>query len=57
MKLVVSEDAVADLERLQRFLAEKDDRVAQRAVTALASAINSLSLRELVVPFGRSTTS
>ncbi|MDZ4870330.1 MAG: type II toxin-antitoxin system RelE/ParE family toxin [Alphaproteobacteria bacterium] len=67
MKLVVSTEAVADLERLKTFLADKDAKASERAATALVEAIGSLGnlpergrpsavqgLRELVVPFGQS---
>ena len=67
MKLVVSKEALADIDRLRRFLEEKERRAAQRAVAALQTAIQSLEtfpgrgrpsevpgLRELIVPFGRS---
>ena len=67
MKLIVSGPAVADLERLHAFLANKNPRAAARAVTALVAAVESLShfpergrpagvpnTRELIVPFGQS---
>ena len=67
MKLIVSEAALADLERLHVFLADKNPRAASRAVTALVAAVETLNhfpergrpagvpyTRELVVPFGRS---
>lgn len=67
MKLVLSPDAAADLERLRAFLADKDRDAAQRAVAAIVHAIDSLDLfpergrpspaagiRELIVPFARS---
>jgi plasmid stabilization system protein ParE len=67
MKLIVSGAAVADLERLHAFLADKNPRAAGRAVTTLVAAVESLShfpergrpagvpnTRELIVPFGRS---
>ena len=68
MNLVVSRAAVRDIERLRAFLAEKNPATAQRAVTALSVAIQSLDAlpdrgrpsslpgaRELIVPFGRSS--
>lgn len=67
MKLIVSRAAAADLQRLRAFLFEKDPPAAQRAVSGIVRAIDSLDLfpdrgrpsevsgvRELVVPFGRS---
>lgn len=67
MRLIVSPDAVADLDRLRRFLADKNPQAAQRAVTVIGTAIQSLDtspgrgrptptpgVRELIVPFGRS---
>ena len=67
MKLIVSKEALADVDRLCRFLAEKEPRAAQRTSAALQNAIQSLEIfpgrgrpsgipdiRELVVPFGRS---
>ena len=67
MKLIVSRAALADLERLQAFLAGKDLYAAQRAVSGIVSAIDSLvvfpdrghsaglaGMRDLFVPFGRS---
>jgi toxin ParE1/3/4 len=67
MKLIVSETALADLERLHAFLADKSPRAASRAVSALVAAVESLNhvpergrpaglphTRELIVPFGRS---
>jgi len=68
VNLVVSRAAVRDIERLRAFLAEKNPATAQRAVTALSVAIQSLDAlpdrgrpsslpgaRELIVPFGRSS--
>ena len=67
MKLVISDDATADLERLRLFLADKNPAATQRAIAGLVEAINSLTafpdrgresgvpgLRDLIVPFGRS---
>jgi toxin ParE1/3/4 len=67
MKLIVSQAAIADLARLQAFLAGKDRAASDRAVAALIAAIESLdtfpergrpcgtlNFRELIVPFGRS---
>ena len=67
MKLVVSRDAVADINRLRAFLADKNPAAALRAVTTIVAAIQSLDMssdrgrptgtvgvRELIVPFGRS---
>jgi plasmid stabilization system protein ParE len=42
MKLIVSEAALADLERLHAFLVDKNPRAADRAVTALVAAVESL---------------
>jgi plasmid stabilization system protein ParE len=67
VKLIVSREAGADLDRLHAFLADKDQGSARRAVGALDKAIHSRELfpergrpsgtrgiRELIVPFGRS---
>jgi plasmid stabilization system protein ParE len=67
VKLIVSDVALADLERLRRFLAGKSANAEQRAVSDLIRAIDSLTLlpdrgrpvgaaglRELHVPFGQS---
>jgi toxin ParE1/3/4 len=67
MNLVVSWAAVADLERLRAFLADKNPAAARDAVAALVAAAESLhsfpqrgrpvgapNIRELIVPFGRS---
>lgn len=67
MRIVLSAEALADLERLREFLVEKDTRAAARASVTLSNAIGTLmefpergrvaplpSHRELVVPFGRS---
>ena len=67
MRLIVSEAAAADIERLHAFLADKSPSAARRAVATIVRAIQSLDalaergrpsgapgLRELVVPFGRS---
>jgi plasmid stabilization system protein ParE len=66
MKLVVAQAAVADLTRLHVFLADKNPAAADKAVSTLAAAIQSLDLfpergrpsatpnvRELIVPFGQ----
>jgi plasmid stabilization system protein ParE len=67
VKFVLASDAVADLERLRMFLERENPAAAQRAVSLLNDAIQSLSafpargrpsgisgIRELIVPFGRS---
>jgi toxin ParE1/3/4 len=67
VKLIVTPAAAADAERLHGFLADKNPAAAQRIVTVLSEAIQSLTMlpnrgrpstvagvRELVVPFGRS---
>ena len=67
MKLVVSRAALADLARLREFLAARNQAVAQRAISVIVEAVDSLALhaergrpsaiegmRELIVPFGRS---
>lgn len=67
MKLIVSPDAAADLERLRAFPADRNPNAAQRAATSLIRAIQSLDtfpdrgrqtgvadVRELIVPFGSS---
>jgi plasmid stabilization system protein ParE len=67
VNLTVSGPALADLKRLQAFLADKDIGAARRAVAAIIRAIDSLALfpdrghpaglaglRDLLVPFGRS---
>ena len=67
MKLIVSPDAAADLDRLRAFLADKNPEAAQRAAVCLIEAIQSLNtfpdrgrltgidgVRELIVPFGSS---
>lgn len=67
MKLIVSRAALDDLARLREFLAGRNPVAAQRAVSIIAEAIDSLALhaergrpsalegiRELIVPFGRS---
>jgi plasmid stabilization system protein ParE len=67
VKLIVSPDAAADLNRLRAFLADKNPDAAQRAATMLIHAIQSLDtfpdrgrptgiegVRELIVPFGSS---
>ena len=67
MKLIVSPEAAADLNRLRAFLAHKNPDAAQRAAASLIQAIQSLDMfpdrgrptgiegvRELIVPFGSS---
>jgi plasmid stabilization system protein ParE len=67
VKLVVSKEAMADIERLRAFLDEKEEAAAQHVVDILRRAVGSLEVfpgrgrpsgipgvRELVVPFGRS---
>jgi|SRR3972149_7902993 len=67
MKLIVSRAAVADIERLHAFLADKSPAAARRAIAALVGAVQSLealpergrpsgtpNIRELIIPFGRS---
>ena len=66
MKLFVSAAAAADIERAHGFIAVKSPAAAQRVVTVLSDAIQSLQSlpergrpslqggsRELVVPFGK----
>jgi toxin ParE1/3/4 len=68
VKLIVSLEAMADIERLRDFLADKNQDAARRAVVALTGAIESLTtlpdrgrpsgmpgMRELIVPFGSSS--
>jgi plasmid stabilization system protein ParE len=67
VKLIVSRDAVADIDRLRAFLTDKNPAAAERAVTTIVAAIQSLDMspdrgrptgtvgvRELIAPFGRS---
>jgi plasmid stabilization system protein ParE len=67
VKLIVSRAAAADIERLHAFLIDENEAAAQRAVTVLIHAIQSLDTlpdrgrpsrvtgaRELIVPFGQS---
>ena len=67
MKLIVSPEAIADLDRLRAFLAGKNPAAAQRAAATIIAAIQSLDtspdrgrptgtagVRELIVPFGHS---
>jgi plasmid stabilization system protein ParE len=67
VKLVISRAAAADIERLRAFLATRNPAAAQRVVTVLSRAIQSLGTladrgrpsavpgaRELIVPLGRS---
>jgi plasmid stabilization system protein ParE len=68
VKLIVSRAAAADVVRLRTFLAERDNRVAQRVTIALDTAVRSLKdfpergrpsglvgARDLNVPFGQSS--
>jgi plasmid stabilization system protein ParE len=67
VKLIVSPEAAADLNRLRVFLANKNPDAAQRAASSLVDAVQSLDtfpdrgrptvfegVRELIVPFGSS---
>jgi plasmid stabilization system protein ParE len=67
VKVVLSKNAGADIKRLRTFLAQKDTRAAEAAIAILIDAVESLgsltergrpvgfaSVRELIVPFGRS---
>jgi toxin ParE1/3/4 len=67
VKLAVSRAAARDLARLHAFLADKNPAAAQRAVSRIVQAIDSLAaypdrarpsdvegLRDLIVPFGGS---
>jgi plasmid stabilization system protein ParE len=67
VKVVFRARAVADIERLRSFLEEENPIVANRVVSVLNDAAQSLSVfpnrgrpsgppgfRELIVPFGRS---
>jgi toxin ParE1/3/4 len=67
VKLVVSPAALTDIERLYAFLVPNSPAAATRAAKALIEAVQSLavlpergrpsgtpSMRELIVPFGRS---
>lgn len=67
MKVIVSDEASVDLDRLQAFLFEKDARAARRAIAAIVSAIDSLEIfpergrpsaakgsRDLTIRFGKS---
>jgi plasmid stabilization system protein ParE len=68
VKLIVSPAALTDLERLNVFLAGKNEPAAARAAEVLDDAMQSLEIfpdrgrpsnipgaRELIVPFGRSS--
>ena len=68
MKLVVSQAALADLARLRDFLFDKSFSAAERSVTVLTAALQSLdvfpergrpvgarNVRELIVRFGQSS--
>jgi plasmid stabilization system protein ParE len=67
VKLIVSAEAIADLDRLRAFLADKNPDAARRAIELIGTAIQSLDtfpgrglptaaagVRELIVPFGNS---
>lgn len=67
MKLIISQAARADLARLHDFLAEKNRTAADRAISTVIAAVQSIeafpmrgrptataNVRELVIPFGRS---
>jgi plasmid stabilization system protein ParE len=66
VKLIVSPEAAADLQRLRAFLADKSPAAARRAVATISNAVRTLEvfpdrgspleaeMRELIVPFGRS---
>ncbi|MFM9850785.1 MAG: type II toxin-antitoxin system RelE/ParE family toxin [Hyphomicrobiaceae bacterium] len=67
MNVVLTPEALADLDRLRAFLVVRNPRAARRAVSALVQSIGSLEIfpdrgqptriadvRELIVPFGRS---
>jgi plasmid stabilization system protein ParE len=67
VRLIVSPDAVADLERLRTFLADKSPAAAQRAAETIILTMQSLDtfpdrghpigtagVREVLAPFGRS---
>lgn len=67
MRIVVSQAAQADLQRLHKFLSGPDPDAARRAIASIVSAIDSLDpfpergrpsplagIRELLVPFGAS---
>ncbi len=67
MKLIVSPEAIADLDRLRAFLADKNPAAAQRAVDTIVAKMQSLDtspdrgqpigstgVRELTAPFGHS---
>jgi toxin ParE1/3/4 len=67
VRIALSPEAMADLERLREFLVEKDPRAAARASETLVEAIDSLmqfpergrvsplpNHREMVVTFGKS---
>jgi plasmid stabilization system protein ParE len=65
VRIVLSSQALADLDRLKEFLSDKNPPAADRMIAALIEAVDSLvqfpgrgrpsseqALRELVVPFG-----
>jgi plasmid stabilization system protein ParE len=67
VNVVVTTEALADLDRLRTFLATRNPKAARRAVSFLVQSIGSLDIfpargqpsriadvRELTVPFGRS---
>ncbi len=65
-RLILSERAVADVERCRLFLAERDEGASARAAAAIATVLRRLSdtpaigrpvrdhppFREVVIPFG-----
>ena len=66
MRLVLSQAAAADIERLRAFLHDKNPDAAERAVDTLINAVETLTtlpsrgrlsgipgVRELIVPFGQ----
>jgi toxin ParE1/3/4 len=66
--LILSPEAVADIERLRAFLTDKDTNFAQRVIAAFDHAFGSLEVfpdrgrpsdipgaREFIVPFGGSS--
>ncbi|MDG1418097.1 MAG: type II toxin-antitoxin system RelE/ParE family toxin [Maricaulis sp.] len=66
MRLILSDPALADLERLRRFLTDKNPEASRRAAAVIMQAFETLKefpkrgtpsrrsgLRELVIPFGQ----
>jgi toxin ParE1/3/4 len=66
VKVVLSPQALADLDRLKEFLSDKNRAASDRMISVLIEAIDSLShfpargrpgddahMHEMVVPFGR----